>query len=60
MFLFFFSGLILRISLWGNISEDEKFDDSIHWELEGEERDASSANKDGNGRNSEQLSMGHI
>ncbi|XP_058797600.1 ammonium transporter Rh type B-B isoform X2 [Phymastichus coffea] len=54
------TGLILRFSICGSISEDEKFDDCIHWELEGDEHETSSANKDGNGRNLEQLSMGHI
>nr|XP_034184192.1 ammonium transporter Rh type A isoform X6 [Osmia lignaria] len=53
------TGLIMRISVCGSISEEQKFDDEVHWELE-EESSHESNIKDGNGCDGDQLPMGHI
>ncbi|XP_076237995.1 rhesus blood group-associated glycoprotein Rh50 isoform X2 [Calliopsis andreniformis] len=52
------TGLIMRLSICGSISEEQKFDDDPHWELE-EESSQESRNKEGNGCG-DQLPMGHI
>ncbi|XP_012274440.1 ammonium transporter Rh type A isoform X2 [Orussus abietinus] len=55
------TGLILRASLWGSIAEEQKFDDSVHWELEEEAgHDLSSKSKEGSSRVIDQLPMAHI
>ncbi|XP_029037489.2 ammonium transporter Rh type A isoform X6 [Osmia bicornis bicornis] len=53
------TGLIMRMSVCGSISEEQKFDDEVHWELE-EESSHESNIKDGNGCDGDQLPMGHI
>lgn len=52
------TGLILQLSVCGTITEEQKFDDEVHWELE-EEHDTSKA-KEEYSRTNEQLPMGHI
>lgn len=48
----------MRLSICGAISEEQKFDDEPHWELE-EESSQESGAKEGNGCG-DQLPMGHI
>nr|XP_012149213.1 PREDICTED: ammonium transporter Rh type A isoform X4 [Megachile rotundata] len=52
------TGLFMRMSVCGSISEEQKFDDEVHWELE--ESSHESNVKDGNTCDGDQLPMGHI
>nr|XP_031843773.1 ammonium transporter Rh type A isoform X2 [Nomia melanderi] len=52
------TGLIMRLSVCGSISEEQKFDDEAHWELE-EESSHESTVKDGN-NSGDQLPMATI
>ncbi|CAL7939452.1 unnamed protein product [Xylocopa violacea] len=52
------TGLIMRASMYGSISEDEKFDDEANWELEEESSHESKVKERNCG--GEQLPMGHI
>ncbi|XP_017794123.1 PREDICTED: ammonium transporter Rh type B [Habropoda laboriosa] len=52
------TGLMMRLPICGSISEEQKFDDEAHWELE-EESSQESKSKDGNSCG-DQLPMGHI
>lgn len=57
------SGLIMRTSVCGSITEDEKFNDAVHWELEEEDDDdlhKVSKIKERNNQVSDQLPMGNI
>lgn len=52
------AGLIMRLSACGSISEEQKFDDEAHWELEEEESHETTV-KDGN-NSGDQLPMATI
>ncbi|XP_068976758.1 ammonium transporter Rh type B isoform X1 [Bombus flavifrons] len=53
------TGLMMRMSICGSISEEQKFDDEANWELE-EEATQESKIKEGNSYGSDQLPMAHI
>ncbi|XP_076753082.1 rhesus blood group-associated glycoprotein Rh50 isoform X2 [Xylocopa sonorina] len=53
------TGLMMRVSICGSISEDEKFDDEANWELE-EESSHESKVKERNNCGRDVLPMGHI
>ncbi|XP_043513215.1 ammonium transporter Rh type A isoform X2 [Frieseomelitta varia] len=53
------TGLMMRMSICGSISEEQKFDDEAHWELE-EESSQESKVKEGNSCGGDQLPMAHI
>jgi hemerythrin superfamily protein len=57
-----FLGLILQMSIFGNIIEDKKFDDIVHWEFEDENttHDISAVSKDRNSHTTDQISMEYI
>ena len=50
---------MMRMSICGSISEEQKFDDEAHWELE-EESSQESKVKEGNSCGGDQLPMAHI
>lgn len=52
-------GLIMRVLICGSISEEQKFDDEAHWELEEESLQGSKI-KESNNCSNEQLPMGHM
>ncbi|KAG7197375.1 hypothetical protein KM043_018482 [Ampulex compressa] len=54
------TGLIMRMSVCGLITEADKFNDEVHWELEEDSSHESSKTKDGNSHTGDQLSMAHI
>lgn len=49
----------MRMSIYGSIPEEQKFDDEAHWELEEESLEESKI-KEGNNCSNDQLPMGHI
>ncbi|XP_061935705.1 ammonium transporter Rh type B isoform X4 [Apis cerana] len=53
------TGLIMRVLICGSISEEQKFDDEAHWELEEESLQGSKI-KESNNCSNEQLPMGHM
>lgn len=53
------TGLMMRMSIFGSVSEEQKFDDEYHWELEEESSHESKA-KERNSSSGDQLPMGHI
>ncbi|KAK9304112.1 hypothetical protein QLX08_004388 [Tetragonisca angustula] len=53
------TGLMMRMSICGSISEEQKFDDEAHWELE-EESSQESKVKEGTNCGGDQLPMAHI
>ncbi|KAK1134644.1 hypothetical protein K0M31_007424 [Melipona bicolor] len=53
------TGLMMQMSICGSISEEQKFDDEAHWELE-EESSQESKVKEGNSCGGDQLPMAHI
>ncbi|XP_014234560.1 ammonium transporter Rh type A isoform X2 [Trichogramma pretiosum] len=55
------TGLILRLPLCGSLTEEQKFNDSVNWEIESEDevQKISNANKDENSQSAE-VAMGHI
>ncbi|XP_043590277.1 ammonium transporter Rh type A isoform X2 [Bombus pyrosoma] len=53
------TGLMMRMSICGSISEEQKFDDEAHWELE-EEASQESKIKEGKSYGGDQLPMAHI
>ncbi|XP_015594094.1 ammonium transporter Rh type A isoform X2 [Cephus cinctus] len=55
------TGLILRMTMFGSITEDQKFDDAVHWELEEEAHEQdTSKHVEGSTRANDQLPMGHM
>lgn len=53
------TGLIMRVLICGSISEEQKFDDEAHWELEEESLQGSKI-KESNSCSNDQLPMGHM
>lgn len=53
------TGLIMRMSICGAISEEQKFDDEVNWEME-EDSTHESKSKEGNSRSGDQMPMGNI
>lgn len=49
----------MRVLICGSISEEQKFDDEAHWELEEESLQGSKI-KESNSCSNDQLPMGHM
>ncbi|XP_017885470.1 ammonium transporter Rh type A isoform X2 [Ceratina calcarata] len=53
------TGMMMRVSIFGSVDEEQKFDDEFHWELE-EEESSNESKKERNSSSGDQLPMGHI